>query len=157
MEIRQMKKTDYEIVSPLLDEWWGGRQMSGMVPKLFFNHFNNTSFIAEQDGKIVGFLIGFLSQSSPEEAYIHFVGVDPDYRKYAIGRTLYHRFFEVVKEHGRNTIRAITSPVNKGSIAYHTKMGFEIEKGDTEVDGVSVFADYDGAGNDRVLFVKRLF
>ncbi len=157
MEIRHMKSTDYEIVSPLLDEWWDGRQMSGMVPKLFFNHFNNTSFIAEVDGEVVGFLIGFLSQSSSEEAYIHFVGVDPDYRKYAIGRTLYNRFFEVVKEHGRNIIRAITSPVNKVSIAYHTKMGFEIEKGDTQVDGVSVFADYDGAGNDRVLFVKRLF
>jgi ribosomal protein S18 acetylase RimI-like enzyme len=86
MEIRSVKGSDYYVISPLINEWWGGRQMSDMLPKLFFDHFKNTSFIAEKDGKIVGFLIGFLSQTYPEEAYIHFVGVHPDYRKSGIGR-----------------------------------------------------------------------
>jgi hypothetical protein len=36
-------------------------------------------------------------------------------------------------------------------------MGFEIEKnGDKEMDGVSVYTDYDGPNQDRVLFVKKL-
>jgi hypothetical protein len=49
--------------------------------------------------------------------------------------------------------------VNKVSIAFHTKMGFEIEKNgdkDKEMDGVSVYTDYDGPNQDRVLFVKKL-
>ena len=50
----------------------------------------------------------------------------------------------------------LLSPVNKVSIAYHTKVGFNIEKGDKEVDGVSVFSDYDGVNQDRVLFVKNV-
>ncbi|MCR8987875.1 hypothetical protein NW801_23055 [Brevibacillus laterosporus] len=50
----------------------------------------------------------------------------------------------------------VTSPVNKASIAYHQKMGFEIEQGDTEVDGIFVFTDYDGKNEHRVLFVKQL-
>ena len=25
-------------------EWWGGRDLTAMLPKLFLNHFNDTSF-----------------------------------------------------------------------------------------------------------------
>lgn len=156
MEIRNVKGSDYYVISPLINEWWGGRQMSVMLPKLFFVHFNNTSFIAEKDGDVIGFLIGFLSQSDTDVAYIHFVGVNPKYRKKQIGKQLYNKFFNEVKKNNRNVVRAITSPVNKVSISYHTKMGFHIENGDKEVDRVSVFSDYDGPNQDSVLFVKRV-
>jgi ribosomal protein S18 acetylase RimI-like enzyme len=156
MEIRSVKGSDYYVISPLINEWWGGRNMSDMLPKLFFDHFTNTSFIAEKEGKLVGFIIGFLSQSHSNEAYIHFVGVHPDYRKHNIGKHLYNKFFNVVKQNRRNIVRCVTSPVNKVSIAYHTKMGFEIKEGDKKIDGVSINTDYDGQNQDRVLFVKHL-
>ena len=156
MEIRSVKGSDYYVISPLINEWWGGRNMSDMLPKLFFDHFKNTSLIAENEGKLVGFLIGFLSQSHSNEAYIHFVGVDPNYRKHNIGKHLYNKFFNVVKQNSRSIVRCVTSPVNKVSIAYHTKMGFEIEEGDRVVDGVSIYTDYDGPNQDRVVFVKHL-
>lgn len=70
--------------------------------------------------------------------------IHPEYRKHNIGRELYNQFFNVVKRNGRNIVRCVTSPVNKVSIAYHTKMGFEIEKGDKEIDGVEVNINYDG-------------
>jgi len=156
MKIRTVNSSDYHVISPVINDWWGGRQMSDMLPKLFFDHFQNTSFIAEIDGKIVGFLIGFLSQSRNDEAYIHFVGVHPEYRKQNIARKLYNQFFRVVKEQGRNIVRCVTSPINKTSIAFHTKMGFKIEKGNQEVNGLTIFNDYDGPGQDRVLFIKKL-
>lgn len=46
--------------------------------------------------------------------------------------------------------------MNKASIAYHLQMGFEVEAGDKEVEGISVFTDYDGLNQDRVLFFKQL-
>ncbi|MDX8046251.1 GNAT family N-acetyltransferase [Gracilibacillus sp. S3-1-1] len=156
MEIRNVESSDYYVISPLINEWWGGRQMSDMLPKLFFDHFNNTSFVAEQEGEIIGFLIGFMSQSQQEVAYIHFVGVNPKQRKKQIGKQLYNEFFTVAKKNNRNVVRAVTSPVNKVSIAYHTKMGFQIEKGNKEDDGVSVFSNYDGSNQDRVLFFKKV-
>ncbi|WP_347940567.1 GNAT family N-acetyltransferase [Peribacillus simplex] len=156
MEIRSVKGSDYYEISPLINEWWGGRQMSDMLPKLFFDHFTNTSLIAEKEGKIVGFLIGILSQSQSDEAYIHFVGVHPEYRKNDIGRHLYNQFFNVVHQNGRIIVRCVTSPVNKSSIAYHLKMGFEMEEGDKLIDGASVHSDYDGLNQDRVLFMKQL-
>lgn len=151
-----MKGSDYYLVSPLINEWWGGRNMADKLLKLFFDHFTNTSFVAEKDGNLIGFLIGFLSQFHPNEAYIHFVGVSPDHRKCSLGKHLYNQFFKVAQQNGRNIVRCITSPVNKGSIAFHTKMGFAIEEGDKKVDDIWVNKDYDGPDQDRVLFVKYL-
>ncbi|QOR68137.1 GNAT family N-acetyltransferase [Cytobacillus suaedae] len=156
MEIRFVKSSDYYSISPLINDWWGGRQMADMLPKLFFDHFSKTSFIAEIDGKIVGFIVGFLSQTYTNESYIHFVGVHPEYRKHQIGRKLYHEFFQVVKANNRSVVRAVTSPVNQASIAYHQKMGFDIEESNHKIEGLSVFLDYDGPAQNRVPFVKKL-
>jgi len=68
LNIRHVTSEDYDAIVPLINEWWGGRQMADMLPKLFFNHFSNTSFIAEKVGLRIGFLIGLLSQSRPDEA-----------------------------------------------------------------------------------------
>ena len=38
--------------------------MAAMLPKLFFVHFRDTSFVAEDDGDLAGFLCGFRSQTS---------------------------------------------------------------------------------------------
>jgi hypothetical protein len=35
-------------------------------------------------------------------------------------------------------------------------MGFVLEGGDSEVDGVPVHLDYDGPGQDRVCFYKKI-
>ena len=156
MHFRHVRESDYTLVISVIDEWWDGRQMADMLPKLFFQHFQDTSFIVENDHEMIGFLIGFVSQTHPQQAYIHFIGVHPGYRKAKVAKRLYERFFDKVKESGCEVVRCITSPVNKTSVAFHTHMGFEIEKGNREVEGVSVFVDYDGKGNDRVLFVKKL-
>ena len=130
--------------------------MNDMLPKLFFVHFRETSFVAISKEEIVGFLIGFLSQTFPDQAYIHFVGIHPDFRKRGLASNLYEHFMSVARKKGCRVVRCITSPVNKGSIAYHTRIGFTIEPGDIEVDGFSVAKGYDGQGGDRVLFVKSL-
>jgi ribosomal protein S18 acetylase RimI-like enzyme len=145
MHIRQADPSDYASVIGVVDQWWGGRPMAAMLPKLFFVHFRDTSFVLEDEGAIVGFLCGFRSQTYDDEAYIHFVGVDPERRGAGIARALYERFFEAVAP--RTIVRAVTSPVNEGSVAFHRALGFEVERVDD---------DYDGRGEMRVLLVKRL-
>ncbi|KMM39141.1 GNAT family N-acetyltransferase [Guptibacillus hwajinpoensis] len=157
MQIRNVKQSDYYVVSPTINEWWNGRQMAEMLPKLFFDHFTSTSFVAEEDGEIIGFLIGFLSQTHLHEGYIHFVGVHPNYRGRNVGKQLYHQFFEAIKLYGRSIVRCVTSPVNKTSIAYHIRMGFEIEGGNRVVNGIAVHSNYDGPDKERVVFVKKLY
>jgi ribosomal protein S18 acetylase RimI-like enzyme len=145
MEIRNAEPDDYARVIAVVDDWWGGRRMAAMLPKLFFIHFRDTSFVAEDDGELAGFLCGFRSQTYDDEAYVHFVGVDPGRRGAGLGRLLYERFFEAVKP--RTTVRAVTSPVNEQSVAFHRSLGFETDRIDTS---------YDGAGEPRVLLVKNL-
>ena len=156
MLIRQVRSSDYAIVIKVIDEWWGGRQMRAMLPKLFFVHFTETSFVVEEEGQVIGFLCGFFSQSIAHEAYIHFVGVHPDHRQRGVGKRMYDQFIAAATRSGRDIVRCVTSPVNRGSIAFHERMGFEIEPGDETVDGVSVHHNYDGPGEDRVLFMMRL-
>jgi ribosomal protein S18 acetylase RimI-like enzyme len=147
VEIRHAKPSDYGRVIGRVNVWWGGRDMAPMLPRLFFLHFEGTSFVAEEGDELAGFLCGFLSQTDEQEAYIHFVGVSPDRRGEGIGRALYERFFEEVREGGRARVRCVTSPVNERSVAFHEALGFEVDR---------VVEDYDGPGEDRVLLVKRL-
>ncbi len=104
---------------------------------------------------MVAFLIGLVG-SSGREAYVHFVGVHPDYRRCGIGDQLYEAFLKEARRHGCQTVRCITSPVNKYSIAFHKSLGFGIEAGDGEIDGVSVHENYDGDGKPKVVFWKVL-
>lgn len=156
MHIRHPEPKDFDQITAVINEWWGGRIMSDMLPRLFFVHFRDTSFVAENQGRIIGFLVGFLSQTYPDEAYVHFLGVHPSFRKQGVGWALYSRFFDAVEQRGRNVVRLVTSPVNKQSIAFHTHIGFKIDPQDVKVDGTPIYRDYDGQGHDRVLFVKRL-
>lgn len=148
MQIRHAHPSDYGRVIQHVNAWWGGREMAPMLPSLFFLHFEGTSFVAEdEEGKLVAFLIGFLSQSVSDEAYIHFVGVAPAQRGSGLGRELYERFFEAARVHGRTLVRCVSSPANTDSVAFHEALGFAIER---------VAVDYDGPGEDRILFAKQL-
>jgi len=151
--LRPLRPSDHAAVIAVIDDWWGGRRMADMLPRLFFEHFTDTSFAAERAGELAGFLVGFLSQSRPAEAYVHFVGVHPGGR--GLGRRLYEAFFDAVSARGRTVVRAVTAPVNTGSIAFHRRMGFEVEPGAGDGD-VPVAVGYDGPGQDRVRFVRYL-
>ncbi|HEX6725206.1 MAG TPA: GNAT family N-acetyltransferase [Gaiella sp.] len=148
MEIRHAEPADYGRVIGRVNAWWDGRDMAPMLPRLFFVHFEGTSYVVDDaEGQLAAFLIGFLSQTDPDEAYIHFVGVSPEHRGEGLGRQLYERFFADARAEGRRRVRCVTSPVNEGSVAFHEALGFTSER---------VAHDYDGPGEDRVLFVKTL-
>jgi ribosomal protein S18 acetylase RimI-like enzyme len=156
LTIRNSKPSDHQRIISVMKDWWGGRDLTWMLPKLFLVHFCDTSFIIEKSEDLMAFLIGFLSQSKVNEGYIHLVGVHPDYRGMGLGEFLYHRFFQICKANNRDTIRSCTSPVNKGSIEFHRKIGFSILRGDAEIDGIQVTLDYNGPGDPKVLFEIKI-
>jgi ribosomal protein S18 acetylase RimI-like enzyme len=146
--VRALRPDDHAVVIRVVDAWWGGRPMADLLPRLFFTHFTTTSFAIEDGaGELAGFLCGFCSPARRDEAYVHFVGVDPRWRGAGLGRTLYDAFFALAADDGRDAVRAVTSPVNTGSRAFHRALGFVEE---------AIAPDYDGPGKDRVLLVRRL-
>lgn len=147
----------------VLDAWWGGMkgpagalERSLLLPRLYFQHFTTTSFVVERTGEqaesadggqVAAFLVGFLSQTQPDAAYVHFVGVDPRLHGQGVGRALYRAFFALARSHGRRYVHCITSPQNSASQAFHARLGFSVS---------SLKPDYDGPGLDRVAFTLDL-
>lgn len=156
MHIRRAQSEDYYAVKQVINEWWGGRDMAGKLPKFLFDHFQETSFIAEEKGRMTGFLVGFLSQTRTDGAYIHFAGVHPENRGEGIAEDLYDAFCDCALDEGRSIIQAVTSPVNEGSAAFHQAMGFTLVAGDKTENGLPVHTDYEGEKQDRILFEKHL-
>lgn len=153
--LRTATEDDYNKIISVVNDWWDGRSMADMLPRLFFVHFRNTSLVVELDNAPVAFLCGFISQANPKQAYIHFVGVNPKYRHQGLARNLYNNFFAQVRVHGCREVHCVTAPINKGSIAFHKKMGFITKEGrQIAEEGVPFTADYDGPGQNRVLFLK---
>lgn len=147
--IRGARLEDHPRIVEVVDSWWGGRRMSALLPSLFLEHFAGTSYVAEtDDGALAGFLVGFVSQDHPDEAYVHFVGVRPDLRGEDLGGRLHDTFAAEVAGRGVRLVRCVTSTVNTASVAFHTRIGFEVEGLDDPVaaDGVD-----DTAGHVRLV------
>jgi len=145
--LRPARPQDYDAIASVVDEWWGRPLMAGL-PRLFLDHFHPTSLVAEDaDGRLAGFLVGFVSPGRPGEAYVHYAAVGPPARGGGLGRALYERFFGLARDAGCTTVRAVTGPVNVGSMAFHRAIGFTV--GDP-------VADYDGPGRDLVPMSRTL-
>lgn len=159
--IRRAVTADHPEMVRAIQEWWSdsrspqeARELSFLLPRLFLQHFSATSLVIDNDRGLTAFLVGFHSPDHPREAYIHFVGVAPSRRRDGLARALYARFLQTARGAGRDRVRAVTSPQNTGSIAFHRELGFELE---TTEDGEStVFEDYDGPGEDRVCLILDL-
>jgi ribosomal protein S18 acetylase RimI-like enzyme len=140
--LRPARAADYDTIATVVDDWWG-RPILSSLPRLFLDHFHRTSIIAEGPEGLNGFLVGILSPSERDQAYIHFAGVDPQVRKNGLARTLYDQFFQIARSHDRRVVTAITSPVNTASIAFHRRLGFTV---------IGPVSDYNGPGRDLIVF-----
>lgn len=159
LRFRRPVEADHATIVGLVDEWWGGRRLHELLPRLWFQHFRGTSWIAETDeGRLAGFLVGFVSPDRPDTAYVHMVGTDPNLRRRGVGRALYGEFFGDVAGRGVRRVEAITWPGNRVSVAFHQGLGFRPVEGPggQSLYGTPAFADYDYRGEDRVLFVREL-
>lgn len=161
VRFRRPTEADHLRIVGLVDEWWGGRRLHDLLPRLWLQHFSGTSWIAEADpgsGRVAGFLVGFVSPDDPLVGYVHMVATDPNRRRRGLGRALYQRFFDDVAGRGVREVRAVTWPGNRASIEFHRSIGFEpiAGPGSQSIYGTPAFVDYDYPGEDRVVFRRRL-
>ena len=156
IKIRNAKPSDHQSIISVIIDWWGGRDLRSSVPKLLLIHFSPTCFVAFKNSELCGFLIGFFSQKYSKEGYIHFVGIHPEFRKSGLAKILYQKFYDVCLQDSRNIVRSCTAPINKLSIGFHTKMGFSIEPGPSEIEGVPITTGYLSDKDQMVLFKKIL-
>jgi len=159
VRFRRPVEDDHPRIVDLIDDWWGGRHLRDLLPRLWLQHFTGTSWVAEgPDGRIAGFLVGFVSPDHPDTGYVHMIATNPNLRKSGLGRHLYERFFEDVRGRGVTRVKAVTWPGNRISVAFHTSLGFRVDDGPgtQRLYGTPAYADYDAEGQDRVVFTRDL-
>ena len=144
MNIRNITKQDYDYIVSVLDIWWGGPSSERASP-FFFHELGEYALIAEDNGEVVGFLLG-LAVPSRGTGYVHLVGIDPKYRRNGVGKQLYQRFCETCSKAGLTQIKAIGMVGHEASRQFHTAQGF----------AASEAADYAGPGRSRMVYTKTL-
>ena len=145
MHIRGIEKSDFDYIVSVLDRWWGGPSSERAHP-VFFHELGEQALIAEEEGEVIGFLLGFVTPQQPPVAYVHLVGIHPEHRRRGVGKKLYERFIERAKASSAARIKAITTVGNDGSIRFHEALGFSVEE----------VAHYAGPRRSRVVFTKDL-
>ena len=80
---------------------------------LYVHEFGETSVLAERDGEIVAYLLGFIE---PDRCRLHprRGGAPLQPRDLGLGARLYGRFGELVGARGASALKAITRPGNDG-------------------------------------------
>jgi ribosomal protein S18 acetylase RimI-like enzyme len=128
------------------ERFWGDRNLRHLHHPMFFCEFADTALVAKRaDGEIAGYLLGFVAPAG--DGYIHLVAVRDDARALGLGRRLYERFAAVAAQRGATALKAITSPENQGSVAFHRRMGFS---------ELILDPDYQGSGRPRVVMRRPL-
>ena len=121
---------------------------------MFVHEFGNSAFVIKENGRVIGYLFGFISQTEPT-GYVHAIGVRITHQRQGLGRRLYEHFMEFARSKGCKELKALTSPGNSNSIAFHKAIGMELQ-GEPNEEGIPVVKDYSGPGVDRVVFRKNI-
>ena len=145
MALRHVTIPDLAAILDELEDFWGsGRDMGFLHQALYVHEFGETSVLAERDGRILGYLLGFVGQDGT--GYVHAVAIRAEARGEGLGRRMYERFEELVTDRDAHRLKAITGPENVGSRAFHEALGFAVE----EVEG------YSPSAGARLVFTKPL-
>lgn len=154
MELRSCNKDDFDQIIRDIKEFWGSDRTLHIHHPMLINEFGNTAFVFKEGNIVCAYLFGFYSQTEPV-AYAHIIAVRNNYRRLGLGRKLYERFIKCAREKECSRVKAITSPTNLESIAFHRRIGMELI-GDDIIDGVPAVLDYSGPGKHRVVFMMDI-
>ncbi|HJC28477.1 MAG TPA: diaminobutyrate acetyltransferase [Candidatus Dietzia intestinipullorum] len=77
--------------------------------------FSDSSVVVESEGRVVGFVTGFIRQSEPDTIFVWQVGVDADQRGKGLAARMLHALFDRTADRGVVRMRTTISPDNTAS------------------------------------------
>ncbi|HEY5745675.1 MAG TPA: GNAT family N-acetyltransferase [Chryseolinea sp.] len=154
MKIEKCTIGDYHQILADISDFWGSDRTLNVHHPMYIYEFGDSAYVIKIDERVVAYLFGFISQTSPT-GYVHLIGVRNDYQNKGLGSALYNHFIIYAKEKGCTKVKAMTIPANSLSIAFHKKIGMKL-LGNKNPNGIEVISDYSGPGQDRVVFEKDI-
>lgn len=82
---------------------------------LLASHFSGTSVVAEENGRLLGFVAAYRPPSRPEALFVWQVGVHPDARGMGLAGRMLDWLFESPGSHGARWLEATVTPDNQPS------------------------------------------
>jgi ribosomal protein S18 acetylase RimI-like enzyme len=153
-EISLCTSEDYFQILDELPEFWDGRDTRALHHPFVIHEFGNSAVVIRDGSRVLAYLFGFLSQREPV-GYVHTIAVRASARRRRLAQRLFDHFVEFAREHDCTHVKAITTPSNAGSIAFHKSLGMEL-LGEPNAAGIPVIGDYAGRGTPRVVFWKAI-
>ena len=154
MKIVNCSKSDFNQILLEITEFWEDDRILSVHHPMFIYEFGNSAYVIKEGDTVIAYLFGFISQTTPA-AYVHLIGVRQYHRRRNLAHRLYDHFISFARTQGCTQIKAITSPTNTQSIAFHKSIGMELT-GNPNEDGIPVVNDYSGPGSHRVVFQKDI-
>lgn len=84
---------------------------------LLCSHFASTGLVAERDGQLLGFVLGYRPPTDPNAVFVWQVGVAPEARGMGLGKRLLQALIEQPGCHGVDHLTATVSPDNRASLS----------------------------------------
>lgn len=156
------KRNDFLKIREINEDAFKGNETSPITFKVSERLHRTTIFIAEHDGKPVGYVYGMRSQVVPEEGWIRQVAVIKDYQRKGIARELQKRCIDAFRKmDGVKYIELSVKPENTPAINLYKSLGFNFSKTEPghetiEIYGKIAIKDYYGHGEHRFIMQKEL-
>jgi GNAT superfamily N-acetyltransferase len=154
MEVVKCTREDFNQILTEITDFWGSARTLHLHHPILIYEFGNSAYVIREGNKVVAYLFGFLSQTEPT-GYVHLIGVRRLHRRRGLGKMLYSYFTEFARKNGCKTIKAITTPANTTSIAFHKSLGMN-PLGKSDNNEIPVLKDYSGPSADRVVLQMKL-
>ena len=134
VEIREMEIDDLSTVFHLGEKLFTATR----VPNLYrtwdefevvelFHGDSQYCLVAEAEGEIVGFALGTTiskTRSAWKYGYLVWLGVDPRYQRYSVGRKLFRQLKNLMVDEGVRILLVDTEADNHSALSFFQQLGF---------------------------------
>ena len=135
MIFRQFQHFDTQSVLELANKYAAFDGTTSESDLAITTHFQECFWVAEEEGKVVGFAYGYFKDvplevlkrwGSKKVAQIELIAVHPDHRKKGVGESLVSKLLEAFKKAGADTVllNCPASAVEARSL--YEKIGFDV-------------------------------
>lgn len=130
VEIRMLTKEDAEEISQIYSAITM-QPVSADFKRVVEEHAmreDEACFVAERDGKVVGFMISYILTAGfgmPKSAWIATLGVDPKFMGQEIGASLAKEIFKYYKAHGIDNVYTSVRWDSTDLLSFFKTLGFD--------------------------------
>ena len=134
IEIREMEIEDLAAVFKLGEKLFKARTVPNLYRTWdeyevidFFGADSNDAYVADMDGTIVGFALGYVvtkRNSAWKYGYLVWLGVEPEFQRFGIATRLFKEIRDAMLEEGVRIVFIDTEADNTDSLKFFSHMGF---------------------------------